>query len=433
MNPNKTMFALALAVCSMSSASGKQINSLNVETHSETDLKPRIPLTLSACVELTLEHHPLLKAQQHAVEASKDRAMADLTPYVPQLSLLANTGQMKGAISNANPTGEERFHQLQATVRQLVYAFGRRSSQLKLSRQATELEDLELNSLTRDLSYEAQVRYANALAAMIRLETMKGDLVLAEAEWETSKSKMEAGTISKTEGRRAEIQVLNAKRGMMVAKLDWEESIGFIERLTGQSQLEIEGSLGKRSSPLSIWGDDPPIKSGVQIDSLKLQLDMADALLINLKSTGAPSLSLFGQADRSGYEWDDKIEDWRAGVELQWSVQNTWGQWKLSEAQAKLKSELEEFKRDLILERKREWEHYQRREKSLMEQKKLALFSVEASDKNYKSTIAAFDAGATTYPLVEESRQAWTESKLQLALIEQQWDLHVAELERWMF
>jgi outer membrane protein TolC len=84
-----------------------------------------------------------------------------------------------------------------------------------------------------------------------------------------------------------------------------------------------------------------------------------------------------------------------------------------------------------MIERKRRFKWFQDREKKLVQRSEHLKRIVDLRERNYKSTLLSFKAGIITYPLVEEARQALTNSELDLQQNLYDLDAHGFEVNFW--
>jgi outer membrane protein TolC len=384
------------------------------------------------CVSLALAHEPMLKRQDKQIRLQRQLSKADLSPYYPQLSLSARTGLRNSEVNFFNPSGSSSFHQFQASFSQLITAFGRRSAQIGLGRGQVELEEIEKQILKRDISFDIQQHFNLHLLQKQQQLSRQQALELSRLEWKTAQNMLQAGAISESEARRAEIQLQMTKIELDLAEEQLLTTKGGIERVIGKGFDQLKGQLGCLASelsgrhPLSHW-----VEKGLELKKLRCQKALAVHFLDRVKALGYPSLSAFALADRSGFEWGDHMDDLRAGLELQWQPSTTYEQHKRATAQALSLAQFEDLKRSEKLERKRLCDWFIMRERKLQVRRDALEAILTLKEKNYRSTLSSFETGVTTYPLVEEARQAFTEAQLQKQQNLYDWDLHVLRIRQW--
>jgi outer membrane protein TolC len=388
-------------------------------------------LTLDQCYALALKHSPLLQQLEKQVRVARYQALADLNPYIPQVSVLANGGVRRSDISVSNPTGEDRFHQLQASFSQLIYAFGRRASQLNLGKAQEELAQLDLAYQKSVLQMDVEAAFSALLLLKEKQKTLQKALELSELEWETAKAKLQAGSISESEARRSEIEVLQAKVVLDELQQSQMEQQGQLDKLVGWENVNIKGILGDHHPHFHVETQAMWLNKGLPLKIIQHQESMAKEVLKLLSGQSKPTLSAFATADRFGGSWTDSDHDWRAGLQFDWSLSGSWAQTQSTRAQQAALLQFKDIHRDEMIERKRRFKWFQDREKKLVQRSEHLKRIVDLRERNYKSTLLSFKAGIITYPLVEEARQALTNSELDLQQNLYDLDAHGFEVNFW--
>jgi len=184
-------------------------------------------LSLSECINKTLNTHPDIKRFVLQVEQSKygkDVAKAD---YLPQISLSAEydptrtyTISQNGAFS----TKQEDGWQAGVVLNQKIWDFSKTTSAIKAAQKAEDIAKLSLKDAKALLAYYVKLQYELMVVQNEAINVRKKDMRAKEELYKQAKALVKQGIKTKADESRFLSAFYNAKDNFSIAQANFEKA-----------------------------------------------------------------------------------------------------------------------------------------------------------------------------------------------------------------
>jgi TolC family type I secretion outer membrane protein len=288
-------------------------------------------LTLPEATALALRQQPTIRAAQGFLTAAQARVPQARSSYYPRIDLQTGvqTGEFLSSTTNRRTRSDSTFINLQG--RQLLYDFGKTAALVDEAQAGSRVAAGELERVRDLVVQNVRQTYFNVLQARLLVAVSDAALARSELNLRSARGFFDVGTKPKSDVTRAEVEVANARVGVIRAR-----------NLVRFSETSFANALGLDATvPIEI--DDVLTYEPVAMDPAQLavealgnrpelrqaqaRLDGARAQLSGARAGYLPDLTLNGNA---GYTGDDAViaTDGVSGVAFSesWSIigQLTW-------------------------------------------------------------------------------------------------------------
>jgi TolC family type I secretion outer membrane protein len=173
-------------------------------------------LTLRECIDLALANQPALKAAEQNVNAGRGRETQARSPLFPQLT--ASTGYSKN-VSEGGAFGESATKGYTTTLSAnlLIYDFGRTGRALDAAKWGTRASERDLERTVQDVILNVKQAYYSLLAAKNLVEVSRKRMDQTESHLRQAEAFFRAGSKPRFDVTRAEVDVNNARLGLINA------------------------------------------------------------------------------------------------------------------------------------------------------------------------------------------------------------------------
>jgi TolC family type I secretion outer membrane protein len=288
-------------------------------------------LTLSEATALALRQQPTIRSAQGSLTAAQARVPQARSSYYPRVDLQTGVQSSEFISSTTNRKTRSDSTFLSFVGRQLLYDFGKTAALVDEAQAGSRVAAGELERVRDLVVQNVRQTYFGVLAARLLVGVADAALARSELNLRSARGFFDVGTKPKSDVTRAEVEVANARVGVIRARnlvrfseasfanalgLDATVPIEIADTLTydavalDPAQLAAEG-LGNRP----------------ELRQAQARLDGARAQLSGARAGYLPDLTLSGSA---GYAGDDALVsvDGVAGVSFSetWSItgQLTW-------------------------------------------------------------------------------------------------------------
>ncbi|MEP6915078.1 MAG: TolC family protein [Acidobacteriota bacterium] len=216
---------------------------------------PRV--TINDAVRLTLEHNQSFRAQRFTIEEAKaDEITASLKPN-PSISLGAD------GFTPFSPR-QVNWDFLRSTVSYssaLSYTFergGKRDKRISVAQLTTEVATKNVLDVERQLRFQAEQAFVNALFAKSSLELAQENLKSFSDVVEINRTRVAAGDLAEGEFYKIQLQQLQFEQDVSIAEIALIQAKAQLRQLMGFDTVPddflIEGDL--RAVKVTLDGDD---------------------------------------------------------------------------------------------------------------------------------------------------------------------------------
>jgi len=258
-------------------------------------------LTLQNCIETALKNQPAIRSARENVNAGEGRVAQAASPYLPQVR--ASTGYSEShSLGGAFGDSITKSYTTSLSVDQTLYDFGRTGNALDAARLGTRSLEFDEQRVVRETVLNVKQAYYAVLAAKQLVLVAQKTLEQAESHFKQAEAFFQSGSKPRFDVTRTEVEVNNAKLGMINAQNSVRlRTIGLYNAMgiDPERDIDIEDIL---SSPIVI----PPmeqaladaVKNRPEILKAEADIQAAQARVKAAESNHFPTLSVNG-----AYNW----------------------------------------------------------------------------------------------------------------------------------
>ena len=217
------------------------------------------PLSLEECIALALKYHPSLSAGQATVEAQKARVEQALSAYYPQIDFKTSYNTATANYSGTRPPSYNwNFYDIFSmgpNLNQLIYDFGRTSNSVKINRENVDASEEDLQATRQNVILDVRQTYYGVLQSLALIQVAEETLTQNQQRLTQAQGFYQAGTRSKIDVTKAEVDLANvqlalirAKNSYQVARANLNNAIGLQERLA----FAVDEAVDFMPKPISL-------------------------------------------------------------------------------------------------------------------------------------------------------------------------------------
>ncbi|MEM1058045.1 MAG: TolC family protein [Verrucomicrobiota bacterium] len=358
----------------------------------------------------------------------------DIFPTIPGLP------ETEVDTSQSDPQGLTWNVGIQVT--QLVFSGGRVGAAIEIARLQEEAAFFDLQTAIDDTILEVRRAFYNVLVSRALIEVNRLSVRLLEEELANQQKRRRAGTATKFNVLRAEVELANAKPALIRARNSLRVSLAELARLMAVDAdpqrpdllpFRVAGTLGAPSKIYSLpeamrqaRANRPELKSSrrqVEIERKTLDVDRAGLL---------PEVSIFGGYDVIGNrlgEFGGSTDGFVGGIQAEWAIFDgfeTKGQMDATRARiAQAENDEDDLRRQVELEVRQAYSQLVEAVEFEASQRK----NVESAAESLRLAIARFNAGVGIQLDTLDSRFALTEAQTNQLEARFDYSVALAELE----
>jgi len=194
-------------------------------------------LTLSRAIEIALKTQPTILAARYSVKASEARVGQALSNYYPQVNGSASYSRIRPAPSTAGTpavpaggagvgaqnlapfnVGSYDLYTGSMNLNQVVYDFGKTSSQVRISKLNSDASRFDLINAQETVVLNVKQAYYNVLQAQRNRDVAKQSVDQFQQHLDQARGFFEVGTKSKFDVTKAEVDLANAQVTLISAE-----------------------------------------------------------------------------------------------------------------------------------------------------------------------------------------------------------------------
>lgn len=217
------------------------------------------PVSLQQCIELALTYHPSLHAGQASIDAQKARVEQALSAYYPQMDFKTTYSTATANYSGARASSYSwDFYDIFATgpsLNQLIYDFGRTANAVKINRENVAASEQDLQTVRQNVVLNVKQTYYGVLQSLALIKVAQETLTQNQERLTQAQGFYQAGTRSKIDVTKAEVDLANAqlalirtKNSYQVARANLNNAIGLHQGL----QFSIDENFDFAPKPISL-------------------------------------------------------------------------------------------------------------------------------------------------------------------------------------
>jgi outer membrane protein TolC len=210
---------------------------------------PQERFTLFEAIQYALAWSPRLAALRAEIDRAKGQEQAAFSPYLPQFDLLTRWGDTSanlspgapgptGAIEPTSLTNAHTYTQAELQLQWLLYDFGRTAGRYNQAVSRERITELQHNRAQETVALEVASAYLEALLADSNLQAREEAVVQALAVLADSRARREGGVVTRDAVLRAEVQLSEAREGVLLARQAGRNALARLNTLMGR-QIDL--------------------------------------------------------------------------------------------------------------------------------------------------------------------------------------------------
>ena len=283
-------------------------------------------LSLSDCIDTALKNQPSIKAAQENVNAGLGRKTQAVSPYLPQVS--ASTGYSEShALGGAFGDSITKSYTTTLSMSQLLYDFGKTGNALDAARWGIRSLERDLDRTVQDVVLNVKQAYYALLAGKKLVLVAQKTIEQTESHLRQAEAFFRAGSKPRFDVTRAEVEVNNAKLGLINAKNSVRIRTIALNNAMGidpGKKTEIDDALppATEALPMLEQAQQEALKNRPEMQKSEADIEAARSRFKAEESNYFPTISASG-----AYNWATGTQDMGQipGVgPLKGDIQNSW-------------------------------------------------------------------------------------------------------------
>ena len=281
-------------------------------------------VTLHDCIQTALKNQPAIRSARENVNAGQGRVTQAASPYLPQVK--ASTGYSENhSLGGAFGDSISKSYTTSLSVNQVLYDFGRTGNALDAAHSGVRSSEFDEQRVMQETVLNVKQAYYALLAAKKLVLVAQKTVEQAESHYKQAVAFFQSGSKPRFDVTRTEVEVNNAKLGMINATNNVRlRTIGLYNAMgiDPERDIEIEDIL---SSSIAMPSMEQALAESVKNrpEMLKAEADIqaAQARVKAEESNYFPTLSANGT-----YNWAHGTQQMGSfnGIELKGDIQNSW-------------------------------------------------------------------------------------------------------------
>jgi outer membrane protein len=281
-------------------------------------------LTLRECIDNALANHPSIRAARDALNAGQGRVLQAASPYLPQIA--ASTGYSENhAKGGAFGDTITKSYTTTLSVNQVLYDFGRTGNALDSARFGVQSTEKDIDRVVQEVVLNVKQTYYALLQAKQLVSVAQKTLVQTEDHLKQAEAFFRAGSKPRFDVTRAEVDVNNAKLGLINAENAVRLDTIALYNAMGLDpvrDVEIEDVLAQPATlPQLEAAQTTALKNRPEMLKAQADIQAAQSHLKTEQSSYLPTLSANG-----AYNWVHGTTQMGTfnGIPLQGDIQDSW-------------------------------------------------------------------------------------------------------------
>ncbi len=396
--------------------------------------------TLAECVKLAMANNPAVKAAGAGVDMAEEAAGEASASYYPHLS--ANAGYSRweqlaflpsglhlppGTSDLIGPT-DDRVAGL--TAEWTLFDSGERGGRRKSARAGRMAADQIERQVRQDVTLAVHQAYYECVADIESREVAEKTWVRSNDHLKLAQDRIKAGAAARADESRAQVEVANAKLGVLRAESRLRIARGSLNTAIGLA-AETPIEVATPNEPVTEPGDvniaaamDQAVTSRPDVEAAAQRVEAAQGDLSSLKGARGPKVVAQGSYDRRQGDLAGPDNEWLAGVAVELPLFTGFeSAHRIGKAEAALSRAEAEFRQQSLAARQEVWVAHSIRLESY-QAVQATLTQVADARESLRLATERYKAGAGTMNELLDAETALARSEA--TRIEAQKDYHVA-------
>lgn len=287
-------------------------------------------LDLDYALAFALDNNFAIRQAKERIRQQEGILLEVRAAQIPNVSA---TGAYQRNADATSTNGRDHAWSFDITARQVLFAGGGVTANVRSQKLALEAAALALRSVINDALLDVRVRFYSVLVNREKIKVQEKNIELLQRQLQDVKNRYEAGTVSNFEVLRAEVALANAQPSLITARNDFRLAIEELRRSLGFTtatepnitrvpeflgSLEFKPASFDLRSALATAREQRP-----DLQRLAKLVDAAEQGVVASRSGYFPRVSAFGSYDwRRAPASSNKasLDGWTVGVQSTWDI-----------------------------------------------------------------------------------------------------------------
>ncbi len=315
------------------------------------------PLTLEESIKIALERSLALHSATVGVVGSEYRRKEAITNFLPLWTGQYGYTRYNSPTSVGTTSERSRdVYNFNTTANQPLFTGGSNLANYRSARIGVDLSKETAETAKMDLVLQVRTGYFNILRAEKFLNVAQQQVKQFEAQLQVTQAFFDVGVVPKNDVLQADVQLANAKQGLVKAENDLavaKSSFNILLRRKIDASLEVVDILEYQAFPLGFEASlDEALRLRPEVKTAQLNVEQAKEGVKIARSGFFPTISLNGAYSRSSNAADThgdiRSERWTVQTLATFTIWN-WGNTAFKVGENKVKvTQAEDSKTQLI-------------------------------------------------------------------------------------
>ena len=206
----------------------------DVITAAENDKNGKKTLSVDECVEYAINNDPNIRISANNLQIQKSRVGQAKSDYFPMLGFgtgynyqYSNSSGFTSSSMwrNASRSNSSGYYQLNASVNQLIWNFGKTTAGINMQKFNRESAGYDLDYSILQTVYNVRVAYFAVLASLANVDIYERSVRINTLNYERTKSMFEEGLKSRIDVVNAEVYLTDAKTQLIDAQYQYDNAM----------------------------------------------------------------------------------------------------------------------------------------------------------------------------------------------------------------
>jgi outer membrane protein TolC len=170
------------------------------------------------CIDTALKSQPAIRAARENVHAGQGRETQTASPYFPQLTASTGYSENRSPLGGAFGESITKSYTTSLSVNQTLYDFGKTGNAYDAAKFSTLSTEQDAERILQEVVLSVKQSYYALLAAKKLVEVAQKTVEQTESHLKQAEAFFRTGSKPRYDVTRAEVEVNNAKLGLINAK-----------------------------------------------------------------------------------------------------------------------------------------------------------------------------------------------------------------------
>ncbi|NTW59249.1 MAG: TolC family protein [Nitrospirae bacterium] len=175
-------------------------------------------LSLKECIETALKDQPAIRAARENVRAGQGRETQAASPYFPQLTASTGYSESHAPLGGAFGDSTTKSYTTSMSINQTLYDFGKTGNAYDAAKLGTLSLERDAERISQEVVLNVKQSYYALLAAKKLVEVAQKTIEQTESHLKQAEAFFRTGSKPRYDVTRAEVEVNNARLGLINAK-----------------------------------------------------------------------------------------------------------------------------------------------------------------------------------------------------------------------